>query len=87
MSDKGVSTPLYRESGYAVNWEIYLNKCIKKKIIPSIEKHHSDDEYIFWPDLAISHYAKAVVDYMDNKNVNFVKIENNPVNLLEIVIN
>ena len=67
MPDKRISTLVLRKSGYAVNQEIYLNECIKKKITPFIERHLSDGEYLFRPDLATSHYAKAVVDYMGEK--------------------
>jgi len=35
--DKWISTPIFRESGYAVNKEIYLNECIKKKVVPFTE--------------------------------------------------
>ena len=49
MSDKGISTPVFRESGYVVNKEIYLNE---KKVVSFIGKHHSCGDYVFWPDLA-----------------------------------
>ena len=68
-----------------MNQEIYLNEFIKKKTIPFIEKHHSNGKYIFWPDLTTSHYAKTVVDYMD-ENVNFMKKEDNPANLPKICL-
>jgi len=83
FSDKGISKPIFRESGFAVNQEIYLHDCIKKKLVPFIEQYHSDGEYIFWPDLASSHYANSVQDYMNEKNINFVKKEDNPANLPE----
>ena len=66
MYDKRISTLVLRKSGYAVNQEISLNERIKKKTTPFIEKHLSDGEYLFRPDLATSHYDEAVVD-MDEK--------------------
>lgn len=83
FSDKSISTPLFRPSGLAVNKEIYLEDCIRKKLLPFIEQHHSDGEYLFWPDLASSHYAKIVIDYLKAQNVNFVQKEDNPPNLPE----
>ena len=84
MSNKGMSKPVFRESGYSVNQEIYLNECIKKKIIPFIEKYYFDSEFIFWPNLAASHYAKTIVYYMGDKNFDFMKKEDIPENLPEI---
>ena len=34
--------------------------CIKKRLFPFIEEHHSDGQYLFLPDLASSHYSKTV---------------------------
>ena len=58
FSEKGISKPYFVPSGVAVNQKVYLEECIKKKLIPFIAKHHSDGEYVFWPDLASAHYAK-----------------------------
>lgn len=83
FSDKGISSPIFRESGLAVNQHIYLEDCIKKKLVPFINTYHSDNEYIFWPDLASSHYAKSVQDFMNEKNINFVQKDQNPANMPE----
>ena len=52
-------------------------------MLPFIAEHYSDDHYLFWPDLASSHYAKAVVAYLNEKNIKFVTKEDNPPNLPE----
>lgn len=83
FSEKGMSKPFFLQSGLAVNQKIYLEECIKKKLIPFIEEHHSDGQYIFWPDLASAHYAKTVIAYLREKKVNFVEREDNPANLPE----
>lgn len=83
LSDRGVSKPYFVPSGLAVNQNVYLEECIKKRLVPFIEKHHSDGQYLFWPDLATSHYAKTVVNYFEEKNVNFVAKEDNPPNVPE----
>ena len=83
ISDKGTSNPIFRASDLAVNQKVYLNEALKKKVIPFIKKYHSDGEYIFWPDLATSHYAKTVTSYLTDQKINFVQKEDNPDNLPE----
>jgi hypothetical protein len=55
LSAKGISSVYYVPSGQAINQEVYLKNCIKKRLIPFINAHHSDGNYVFWPDLASSH--------------------------------
>ena len=47
--------------------------------MPFIAKHHSDGQYLFWTDLASSHYAKSVIGYLREKNVQFVEKSDNHV--------
>ena len=84
ISDKGISKPFFIKSGLAVNQEINLKDCIKKRLVPFIKAHHSDGKYIFWPDLASSHYANTVTDFLDEKNINYVKRKENPPNVPEL---
>ena len=37
----------------------------RKRLIPFINEHHSDGNHMFWPDLAIAHYANKVRAYLD----------------------
>ena len=83
FSEKGISKPYFVPSGVAVNQKVYLEECIKKKLIPFIEEHHSEGKYVFWPDLASAHYAKSVVTYLREKKVHFVEKYDNPANLPE----
>ena len=62
-SNKRVSKPCFVPSGTAINQNIYLKECLIDKFIPFIESFHSDGQYIFWPDLASSHYANSVTSY------------------------
>ena len=39
--------------------------------------------YVFWPDLASSHYALKTVDYLKQENVKFVAKIENPANVPE----
>ena len=61
ISERGISAPIIRKSGLAVNKTVYLD-FIKRGVIPFIKKHHSDGYYKFWSDLASSHYANSVVN-------------------------
>lgn len=82
-SEKGLSKPYFVPSGLAVNQNTYLEKCVKKRLVPFIEEHHSDGEYLFWPDQASSHYAKKVIEYFRENGIKFVEKEDNPPNLPE----
>jgi len=84
ISCKGLCKPYYVPSKLAVNQKIYLDECIKKRLIPFIEQNHVNDDYVFWPDLASSHYAKSVTDHLREKNINFVSKQDNPACLPEV---
>ena len=51
---------------------IYLEHCIKKRLIPFIEEDQLGDYFVIWLDLASSHYAKSVSDYLKIKNIEIV---------------
>lgn len=78
ISPRGISQSFVVPSGLAVNQEIYLKECIIKRLTPFIQKYHSDGNYVFWPDLASSHYAKSVLSHLREKNINFVEKADNP---------
>jgi hypothetical protein len=74
-----VSEPYISEG--TINAEIYLEECIKKRLIPFIKKYHHVHNVLFWPDLATSHYAKIVTDHLNEQNIEFVPKKLNPPNL------
>ena len=49
-------------------------------LIPFIKKYHSTDLWVFWPDLASSHYANSVQDYLKSEKIEFVLKDMNPAN-------
>ncbi len=49
--------------------------------MPFLRKHHADNNYVFWPDKASSHYSRMSVDFMGARGINFVPKEHNPTNL------
>ena len=83
-SSKGLSEPFIVPSVLAVSQKLYQDECLNKRLIAFLNKYHSSDNYVFWPDLASSHYAKSTLEYLRTKNVNFVQKEDNPANVPEI---
>jgi hypothetical protein len=83
ISTKGISQIHIRPSAMAINQEVYLNECIIKRLVPFINKYHSDGNYVFWPDLASSHYAYSVTDWLEEQKIPFVPKDMNPANLPE----
>ena len=55
FSTKGISQQYIAPSGQAVNEDVYISKCLVR-LEKFIEKHHKNDNIVFLPDLASSHY-------------------------------
>jgi hypothetical protein len=83
MSAKSISEPFICPIGMGINQYVYLNNCIEARLVPFINEHHSKSNYVFWPDLASSHYTDTVLDYLIENSINHVEKINNPANLLE----
>ena len=49
-------------------------------LIPFIKKYHSTDLHVFWPDLASSHYANSVQDYLKSEKIEFLPKDMNSAN-------
>lgn len=45
-----------------INKDIYINECLKKRLLPFISSHNGP--VIFWADLATAHYAKATLKFL-----------------------
>jgi hypothetical protein len=60
-----------------MNAKVYLEQCIKKRLVPFIQKQHRIEDVIFWPDMARVHYAKAVIDFLKSIGLEFIEYENN----------
>ena len=46
-----------------------------------MSEHHADNNYVFWPDMASSHYAKDTTNWLESQNIEFVKKWHNPPNV------
>lgn len=84
ISPKGMTKPVFSQSGLAVNQTMYRDQCLKPKLIPFIRKHYQTDDFIFWPDLASAHCPKSVQEYLEGENVPVVPKEVNPANLPQV---
>lgn len=81
LSSKGISTPFIGTTkGPAIDADIYTRKCLPK-LLKFIEKYHFGDKYIFWPDLASSHYANETLAWLTEQKVSFVPKVANPPNI------
>ncbi|CAF1136436.1 unnamed protein product [Didymodactylos carnosus] len=69
MSARGVSDIYVHKSKEAIKSDIYLNECINNRLLPFIEEHHKNNDFVFWPDKASVHYAGVVLDRLKQKNI------------------
>ena len=74
-----VSEPLICEG--SLNSQTYLQECVKKGLLPFIDKHYNCEDILFWPDLGTSHYANSVTEYLREQKVEFVPKNSNPPNV------
>ncbi|CAF2619642.1 unnamed protein product [Rotaria sp. Silwood2] len=78
LSAKGFSKPFIGTAkGPAVTDDVYIDQCLSK-LLSFIKEHHVHDDYVFWPDLASSHYAKEITEWLIQHNIKFISKEVNP---------
>lgn len=84
ISPKGKSKHFIVPSGQAITQDVYIEKCLDSRLIPFLEEVHGNDDVVFWPDLATSHYSRKVQEYLKSKNVEYVPKERNIANCPEL---
>lgn len=84
LSSRGLSQAFITKSGNSINSQIYIKECIKKRLTKFIDKHHSDGNFIFWPDLASSHYSKQTLEELKRLKINVVPKDSNPPNVPQV---
>ncbi|CAF4988857.1 unnamed protein product, partial [Rotaria sp. Silwood1] len=78
LSAKGISKPFIGTAkGPAINSNVYIKECLSKLLV-FIETYHSHDDYIFWPDLATSHYANETTQWLIQHQIKFIPKQVNP---------
>lgn len=73
-----VSEPYISE--WTINGQIYLDECLKKRLLPFIKQHYNIQDVLFWPDLATSHYAHHVQAWLRSEKIETVSAKDNPPN-------
>jgi hypothetical protein len=81
ISARGVSDVYIHREKQPVRQDIYLPQCIDKRLLPCIEKHHANGNFLVWLDLAAAHYSHGVQQRLTEKNVPFVLRKRNPPNV------
>ena len=60
ISGKDASNVYAHRGKRAVDQKIYLKECINRRLLPLVDKYHSNGNFLFWPDLARPHYSTIV---------------------------
>ena len=81
ISAKGVSNAYVHRGKQAVDQKIYPKECINRRLLPFVDKYHSNGNILFWPDLARSHYSKIVQQRLNENNIPYVSLVDNPPNV------
>lgn len=84
FSARGRSAAYIAPSGLSVNQDIYAKECIQKRLVPFIEKYHNDGRYVFWPDMATSHYARGTIEVYERYNISFIPRSENVPNVPQL---
>ena len=84
MSSKGTSDIYVHKSKQTVNQETYLKECINKRLLPFIDKYHSNGNYLFWPHLVKAHYLNIVQERLTEENFPFASRVDNPPKLVQL---
>ena len=84
ISNKGSTGLYFLPKNGAINAETYINECISKKLIPFLREYYPNNNYLFWPDLASSHYSSKTIQMFNEKNVKFLERELNPPNVPQL---
>lgn len=84
VSEDCHADPFFRTGGMSINGEVYREKCIRARLKPSIIEVHSEDEIMFWPNLAAAHYAHATTALYEGLEIPFLPRDGNPPNVPQL---
>jgi hypothetical protein len=83
ISPRGLSPIYIHSSKQAVNQTSYKN-ILENTLLPLISKYYKrNNGFVFWPDLATSHYSKSVLEFLRRKKIKVVPRDVNPANTPE----
>ena len=76
-----MSMPYIHKYQVAIDANVYINKCLRPNLVPYIKEHYNEENHIFWPDLAKTHYTEATTRYLESQNIKLVPMDDNPPNI------
>jgi len=53
-------------------------------LVKFIKRYHSDQNFIFWPDLASAHYARETLAEFERLNITVIPKDSNPPNVPQL---
>ena len=71
ISEEGHCDPFFVPGKGNINGNVYRQECIMRHLIPFLQQHNAYNNYVFWPDLASSHYAKDTIALFNKKKYSF----------------
>ena len=78
ISAKSISNVYVHRGKQAVDQKIYLKECINRRLLPFVDKYHSNGNFLFWRDLAPPHYSNIVQQRLNEKDIPYVSPVDNP---------
>jgi hypothetical protein len=55
-----------------LNGSSYLKECLKKMLLPFIDKYHKREDVFFWADVSRVHYTNEVTDWLTSTGIDFL---------------
>lgn len=72
-----ISEPFVSEG--AISADVYLEECVKGRLLSLMDKLYDRDAVLFWPDMATAYYSRKVTSFQETENVELVpKVKNAP---------
>ena len=79
--ENAISDPIFLQRPNSITAQFYRERCIRDGLVCFIEKHHINDDFVFWPDLESAHYANFTLQLLQSLNISFVPKSCNPPNI------
>lgn len=79
ISEKGASEPYFVPARHGINTDRY-KEILETCVLPFIRKFHKNGRYVFWPDLATSHYSNGTQKFLFENGISFLPKSRNPPN-------
>ena len=84
ISERGHSNIFVKPAGLGINSQVYIDECIRARLVPFINKVHKDGEILFWPELASSHYYTVTRAWYKELGIHVLPKEMTPPNVPQL---